>query len=229
MKIPSRLFEPLVLISLTIFLSLVWCFWEIAEDVIEGDTHNIDTSILLMMRNPLDQNLPWGPSWLQEMVRDISSMGSTAFLTIATGLVAVFFIMTRRFKRAAYLVSSVISGAVISNLLKMGFDRPRPDLVPHGTIIHTASFPSAHSMMSAIVFLSIGALLAKSQSSRGLKISFMSAAVFLTLIVGISRIYLGVHWPSDVMAGWIAGTMWAMIFWILEYVVSKRTKSNSPA
>lgn len=231
MKIQGRFLplEPIAFISLIAFLTLVWGFVEIADDVNEGDTHKIDTAILMLMRNPLNTELPWGPVWFQEMMRDITALGSTVFLGLCTLCVTAFFLIVKKYTKAACLMAAVVTGLVISNLLKSGFDRPRPDLVPHGTITYTASFPSSHSMMSAVVFLSLGILLAKTQTWSRLKIYFISLAVFLTFIVGVSRIYLGVHWPSDVLAGWIAGSSCALIFWFVERSLSNRAKRNDPA
>lgn len=228
MKIPFKI-EPLIFIPLIAILLLIWGFWEIADDVIEGDTHDIDQSILLMMRNADNTETPWGPVWLPEMMRDITALGSTIFLGLCTLSVAAFFALTRQFRMAFYLLASVMTGTVISHLLKLGFDRPRPDLVPHGTITYTTSFPSSHSMMSAVVFLILGILLANAQSSRSHKIYFIGLAILLSFMVGISRIYLGVHWPSDVLAGWIAGAVCALIFWTGERFISNRTKRHNPA
>lgn len=200
----------------------------------EGDTHQIDEKLLLVFRSPQDSQLPLGPGWFQEMMRDISALGSTITLWLCTLLTGFYFIMIKKGHRALYLIGAVATGTVLSNLLKLGFDRPRPDLVPHGSLTYTASFPSGHSMMAAIVYLSIGALLAQAQSGRNLKIYFMSISLLLTILIGISRVYLGVHWPSDVLAGWLAGAICAMSFWFIEWSLKKNksaqiTKSDDPA
>ncbi len=227
MKIPS--IEPVILFSLILICALVGGFWEIAEDVSEGDTHSIDSAILLMMRNADNQELAWGPSWFAEMMRDISSLGGTFVLSLFTLFSAIYLYMIKHAKRAVYLISAIIIGTILSNSLKLGFARPRPDLVPHSTETFTSSFPSSHSMMSAIVYLILGALLAQAQTSRKLKIYFLGIAAFLTFIIGMSRIYLGVHWPSDVLAGWLAGLICASTFWTVEYWLLQRRKRYDPA
>ena len=101
----------------------------------------------------------------------------------------------------------------LSTLLKIGFDRPRPDLVPHEAIVYTASFPSGHAMLAAVVYLTLGALLARVQPRRLLKLYLLGLAILLTVAVGASRVYLGVHWPTDVVAGWAVGAAWALLCW----------------
>ena len=105
---------------------------------------------------------------------------------------------------------SVIGGTVLSFGLKLVFERPRPDLVAHLVEVQTASFPSAHAMLSATTYLTLGALLARFEDRRRLKSYVLGVAIGLTVLVGISRIYLGVHWPTDVIAGWCAGAAWAV-------------------
>jgi undecaprenyl-diphosphatase len=106
---------------------------------------------------------------------------------------------------------SVVGGVLISQTMKWAFARPRPDLVPHGAEVFTASFPSGHSMMSAVVYLTLGALLARTQADPAVKTYVLVMAVVLTVLVGASRVYLGVHWPTDVLAGWALGGVWALI------------------
>jgi undecaprenyl-diphosphatase len=104
------------------------------------------------------------------------------------------------------------------------FLRPRPDLVAHYSIVHTSSFPSGHSMMAAIAYLTAGALIARAEPKRRVKTFVMTLAVLLTVLTGISRVYLGVHWPSDVVAGWLAGAGWAAVCWSLAGFLQWRSR-----
>lgn len=214
--------EPLALVAVALFALAVSTFFDIADDVMEGDTAELDRRILLAMRNPADLSDPVGPAWLEEMMRDFTGLGGIAVLTLITIIATVYLAMIRKGKSALYLLACVAFGTMMSNLLKSGFDRPRPDLVPHDTVVYTMSFPSGHSMMAAVVYLTIGAMLARVQPGRRLKFYIMALAVFITLLVGCSRVYLGVHWPSDVLAGWIAGGSCALIFWAGARILENR-------
>ncbi|RYD65597.1 MAG: phosphatase PAP2 family protein, partial [Verrucomicrobiaceae bacterium] len=135
--------------------------------------------------------------------------------TILTGLTLTSIgiaLILRKPRIAALIAAATSVGSFLTSLLKQGFDRPRPDLVPHGTAVTNASFPSGHSMMAAVVYLTLGILLARTQKSRPLRIYIIALSVIVTLLVGVSRVYLGVHWPSDVVAGWTVGAAWALIF-----------------
>jgi undecaprenyl-diphosphatase len=115
---------------------------------------------------------------------------------------------------AAFVCGSVFSGVIVTAVLKDMFQRPRPDLVPHSAYVFTTSFPSGHSMLSAVTYLTLGALIARSHERKRIKFYFLLAAALVTFLVGVSRVYLGVHWPTDVLAGWTAGAAWAMLSWL---------------
>ncbi len=202
-------------VLITVVVGLIFGFVKIAEEVMEGDTRSFDEAILLGLRTPGDPSQPIGPPWLQEMVRDFTALGSFGVLTIITLAVVGWLVISGKRRTAAFVLVAVVGGVLSSHLLKMGFDRTRPDLVPHLVAVFTSSFPSGHAMMSAVVYLTLGNLVARSQPSVAIKIYIVSLAWCLTLIVGLSRVYLGVHWPSDVLAGWTVGACWALICWLV--------------
>jgi undecaprenyl-diphosphatase len=117
---------------------------------------------------------------------------------------------------------------MLSTGLKMGFERPRPDLVPHATQVYTASFPSGHAMLSAVTYLTLGALLSRVQRRRRVKAFFLGLALTLTLLIGLSRVYLGVHWPSDVLAGWCIGAAWASLCWFVALQLQRSGQVEEP-
>lgn len=210
-----RLNEIGPLISLCGFGLFAWAFVAIADEVREGGTHTLDRMLLLALRNPQNPADPLGPSWLEEAARDITGLGGYAVLTIVTVASVIYLLMAKKRGAALVVIGAVLGGMLLSALLKLGFDRPRPDLVPHATRVYTASFPSGHAMLSAVTYLTLGALLARVEESRRIKLFIMGLAVAVTLLVGISRVYLGVHWPSDVLAGWSVGAAWACLCWFV--------------
>jgi len=191
----------------------VWIFLEVADDVLEGETRRFDEGVMLAFRSPTDTNDPIGAAWVEELARDVTGLGSVVVLALLTVASAGFLLLQRKRHLAVYLLLAVATGTIGSSLLKWGFDRPRPDLVAHGHAVYTSSFPSGHSMMSAVVFLTLGVLLATAQSKRVMQIYILAIAVLVTVAVGTSRVYLGVHWPTDVLAGWAAGSGWALACW----------------
>jgi len=198
----------------------VWMFGWLADEVFEGSTRNFDRTLLLAMRSPGLALL--GPPWVQQGARDITALGSAAILGLLTAITAVYLALDGKRHMALFTCGSVAGGWVVSALLKDLFQRPRPDIVPYGVDFSSSSFPSGHSMMSAVTYLVLGALLARSQVRRSLKAYFLLVAVILTLMVGISRVYLGVHWPSDVVAGWTAGAVWALLCWLVAQRLQAR-------
>ena len=206
-----------VLAVLALVAAAIWGFAELADEVLEGETHALDQAVLLALRHPADPSDPLGPLWLEELVRDFTALGGYGVLVLLVLAAAVFLVLQRQLNAALFLVLAIGGGQLLTSLLKLGFDRPRPDLVPHGTLIQTASFPSGHAMMSAVTYLTLGAILVRAQPQRVLKVYLIALAILLTVIVGFSRVYLGVHWPTDVLAGWALGAAWALLCWLIAW------------
>jgi len=206
--------ELTVLLAIVGVAGGVWIFALLASEVREGETKSIDEKILLAMRKP-DDHAPRGSIAFQEAARDITALGGITVLGSLVLITTGFLALNGRRRMAVFLFCSVSSGAIASSLLKLAIDRARPDIVPHATVVSTKSFPSGHSMLSAITYLSLGALLARSQQKRRLKAYVLLLAVILTGLVGVTRVYLGVHWPTDVLAGWTAGAVWALGTWLV--------------
>lgn len=190
-------------------------FAAIMDEALEGGTHAFDETLLRALRNPADLSDPLGPFWLEIMMRDYTSLGSHAVLLLIGAVALGYIVMLRKWLSATLLTVSFGGGMALNSLLKLGFDRPRPDLVAHLVEVHTASFPSGHAMLSATCYLTLGTLLAGVTQHRRLKAYILGIAIGLTLLVGSSRVYLGVHWPTDVLAGWCLGAAWAMGCWLV--------------
>ena len=200
-----------MLAVIAVIAALLLAFGLLASEVIEGDTRAFDEHILLLFRTPIDHSVPTGPPWLNEAMRDITALGSTSVLAIVVAGVVGFLAVSGLRHAAVLVLGSVLIGVAISNSLKWGFGRPRPEFMPREIVVYTASFPSGHTALSAVVYLTLGALLCRTQASVAVKTYILAIAAFLTALVGVSRVYLGVHWPTDVIAGWLIGGAWALV------------------
>jgi undecaprenyl-diphosphatase len=192
----------------------VWAFFNIAGEMAEGETQAIDRHILLALRNPADLSDPIGSRSFEEAMRDVTALGGVTVMVLVTVVGVLAFLMHRRRVHAAILALTVLLADLSSEGLKLVYSRPRPDLVPHGSYVYSASFPSGHSTLSAATFLTLAMLIASLEPNRGTKVMVYVLAFALVLSVGVSRVYLGVHWPSDVLAGWCLGAAWALAAWI---------------
>lgn len=221
--------EKSTLLAICTATFALYGFVELADDMREGDTRDFDHAILLAFREPHDLADPIGPRWFEEVMRDFTALGGHAVLSSIVLAVVGFLVLTRKRRFALMVALSVTAGMGLSSLLKYVFARPRPDLVAHATEVYTHSFPSGHAMLSAVVYLTLGALLARSRAESHVKIYLLSVAGLLTLMVGISRVYLGVHWPSDVLAGWAIGAAWAVACWLVMLWLQSRGKVAKPS
>ena len=202
--------EARLLASIAIISGLILAFLRIADEMIEGEMEAFDNTILMLFRDPANLETTIGPPWVHEMVRDITSLGSFSLLGLIVIAVCVYLVLARMRAEAVVVLVSVIGGTILSTVLKMGYNRPRPDLTTMSEQF-TASFPSGHAMLSAVTFLTLGAVLSRFAPTRALRIFTIGIALVLTLLVGLSRLYMGVHYPSDVLAGWCLGAAWALL------------------
>jgi undecaprenyl-diphosphatase len=206
-----------VLLAVLVVVLGVLGFIRLADAVKGQHTQGFDERILLALRNPADPSQlagPW-PAREFEIARDITALGGRTVLTLVTLSVAGFLLISRRRHAMWLLLLAVVGGTLASALLKDVFDRPRPTVVPHLMVEHSPSFPSGHSMLSAVVYLTLGSLLDRFLPQRRLKLYVLTLALLLTCLIGLSRLALGVHYPTDVLGGWTAGLVWAVVCWML--------------
>ncbi len=207
----------------------LWGFVNVASEVSEGDTAALDRHILLALRNPADPSDPIGSRSFEEAMRDITGLGGFTVVTLVTVVGVLAFLMHGRRRHALVLAGTVLLAELYSDVAKTFYDRPRPDLVPHGSYVYSASFPSGHSTMAAATYLTLAVLIASLEPNRGTKAMVFVVALALIVAIGTSRVYLGVHWPSDVLAGWCLGAAWALAGWMALRRLYRRPTAGSPA
>ncbi len=211
-----------LLLAVAALMAGGWSFAELADWVADGDARTADEAILLFFRSASDLADPIGGSAIEEAMRDLTAMGSVFVTTLVSVVSVSYFLLDQRPRAALLLASIIVLGVGVVFILKFGIHRPRPDLVPHAMNALSPSFPSGHAATAAVVYLTIGSLVARAASRIRIKVFVIGIAIFLTLGVGISRVYLGVHWPTDVLAGWTIGAVWALGGWLIERHLQRR-------
>jgi undecaprenyl-diphosphatase len=212
----------IVLLSFLVVVSAGWLFLEIADAVTEGEHGHTDEWILRSLRKPDNPAVPIGPRVLAEGARDITALGGYPVLTLLIAGVVGYQLMARHYGAALLVLIATLGGLLLSHSLKAYYARPRPDLVPHLASVTSPSFPSGHAMLSAVVYLTLGAMLARIVEGRWARLYFLAVAIFLALLVGVSRVFLGVHYPTDVLAGWSAGFGWSVLCWLVARQLQRR-------
>jgi undecaprenyl-diphosphatase len=176
-----------------------------------GATRAFDEALLLALRTSGDLATPIGPEWIERALRDLTSLGSPASVTLITALAIGYCLLRRQFGAAALALVAIGGAGLANDVVKGLIGRARPEIVPHLADVQTLSFPSGHAALSAATCLTLAALLARGQGSRTVRLYVRAVALFIALLIGCSRVYLGVHWPTDVLAGWCLGSAWAAL------------------
>jgi len=205
---------PIVILGAValLLLGIVW----FGREIMNGDAAAVDRAIILAMRVPGHPDRPIGPHWLPSAVRDVTALGSTTVLTLVVLVTAGFLVLRGRARTALLVLAATTLGALAVTLVKVLIGRSRPDLV--GQLMEEAShsFPSGHAANSAIVYLTLATLLFPVVRGWRMRGFVLAVAMLLVALIGVSRVYLGVHWPSDVLAGWAFGASWALLWWGIE-------------
>lgn len=215
--------ELTLLVGGIAILLLLVIFMKLASEVLEGETQSFDRKILLALRSADDLSHPIGPSWLLSAALDITALGSATVLGLTVFAVGGFLLLQGLWRRALFVMAASFGGWFLNGALKQLFQRPRPDVVPHLREAMSLSFPSGHALTSAVVYLTLGALSMHIARRRLTKLYCMAMAMLATVLVGMSRIYIGVHYPTDVLAGWLIGLSWALLCWMIERSLERQT------
>jgi undecaprenyl-diphosphatase len=214
--------ELSILVGAILILALIWIFATLAGEVMEGDTRQFDEWVLGALREPADPGLLRGPKWLASGAQDLTALGSPTVLGLTVLVVTGYLFLHGLYRNGMFIFVASVGGWVLNWLLKAAFARSRPDIVPHLREVMSSSFPSGHALTSAAVYLTLGALLMRIAEGRLAKYYCIAIAMLLTFLVGSSRVFLGVHYPTDVVAGWLIGLSWALLCWVVERTLERR-------
>lgn len=218
-----RRIDSRILLVFVVLVPALVAFGKLASEMMEGDTLAFDRWLLIHLRTPADPSVPIGPDWLHEAMVDFTALGGGAVLTLITLLAAGYLLARRKAAMALFLTVAIAAGGILNTLLKYGFVRERPDVVPHLVEVSSASFPSGHAMNSAVVYLTLGALLARSMGDWRIRGYLLMVSMLLVILIGFTRIYVGVHWPTDVLAGWAVGAAWAILCSVVAQALQRRS------
>jgi undecaprenyl-diphosphatase len=214
--------ELLVLLGALGAVVLTLAFIVLAGNVLEGDTQTFDERMLRALRKRDNPAVPLGPAWLHIAALDLTALGSGTVLGLTVAAIVGFLLLKGVWRSALFVLAASWGGWLLNALLKEVFARPRPGVVPHLSEVMTPSFPSGHAMTSAAVYLTLGALLMRIVDRGVVRFYCMTVAMLATVLVGATRVYLGVHYPTDVLAGWLIGLSWALLCWIVERALERR-------
>ena len=195
------------LAALLLALGGVFAFISLTDEVLEEETVDFDQRLFEAIAGRYQRS---GPA-AQEMWRDLSALGGMTVITLLAAGVTLFLLLRRQWRSAGFLVISIVGGLIISTLIKILINRARPDFLEVHLLPPSASFPSGHATHSAVVYLAIAILLTKLVESVRLKAYILAMGLLVPLLVGISRIALAVHWPTDVVGGWLIGLAWGLL------------------
>jgi undecaprenyl-diphosphatase len=208
--------EPRLLMPFFVVATLLLAFGFIAAAVMAGASLKFDRYVMFVFRSSANNfSAPVGPPWVQEMARDVTALGSFSVLGLLLVAVVGYLLLVRKREQALLFLVAVLGGVAVNSLLKVAFGRPRQDLFAPAARVFTASFPSDHAALSAIAYMTLAALLARTVASRAARIYLIAVAITLVILIGASRVYLGVHYPSDILAGWCVGSAWALACWTI--------------
>jgi undecaprenyl-diphosphatase len=221
--------EAVVLLAALAIVLALLAFSKTAGEMMEGDLREFDDGVLRMMRSADDPSVPIGPAWLVQVAIDMTALGGTGVLATILLIVVGYLALEGRYDAIALIVVATTGGGLLSELLKWWFARKRPEIVPHLVNVGSASFPSGHSLLAVVTYLTLGAVLARFVRRRRSRTYCIVVSLLLALLIGLSRVYLGVHYPTDVLAGWSAGLAWALPCWLVARYLQYRGRVKPPS
>lgn len=211
-----------ILLGMSVLLAASYVLVEVIDEVTEGETDHVDQAIVRWIAS-ID-----APRWFEELMRDCTAFGGTLVLALVTIAIGIFLIIRKQYHALTFLLTAVVGATILSLSLKGFFHRDRPTILEHRSHTMTSSFPSGHAMISAAVWLTLAVMLSRLEKSPFMKGYFICVGAFISLLAGVSRVWLGVHWPTDVLAGWMAGSIWAVLCYFFIRFLQARGKVEPP-
>lgn len=215
-------FGILILGGLTIAIFLSYGFAKIAATVVSGKTTGFDEAVMRFMGQ---HQVPW----ISNLMVELTMLGTGIVVAMIVAVSALFLWLYDYKNSSTLLLVTTLGGILLNNVLKLGFDRPRPQFFEWGTHVMSSSFPSGHAMSAAIVYPTVAYLAARLQKTHFARVTTMLAAALLVLLICLSRVYLGVHYPTDVLAGVVVGLAWSAFCMTTLEVAQLYAKRNAPA
>lgn len=209
-----RALEARTLIVIMAIAAALLAFLRLGDGVRAGRTLDIDRRIILALRDPAHPGQPRGSFWTRDILHDLTALGGVGVLTLTVVVATIFLWVNGRRRHAAVLLGTVGAATVVGELIRSSYHRARPDLLAYGDYFSESSFPSGHSNIATVVWMTLALIVASLERSRVGKVTAFAAGGFISLTAGAARVYFGVHWPSDVLGGWILGSSWALAAWI---------------
>jgi undecaprenyl-diphosphatase len=201
---------------LSIWFSIVgalWVFLALGKEIGEGETGAFDQQLIRLLRTSSHGSLPIGPVWFRESMRYVTALGGFTFLSLMTIVVVMTLLLHRKRREGIIVAATAICSQTSIEIFKFLYGRPRPAPILLQPLASTDSFPSGHTAESTAIFLTVATVIASLEVSGRTKILAYAVAIFVMMSVGFSRVYLGMHWPTDVLGGWVLGTAWALAAW----------------
>jgi len=207
----------------------LWSFLAIGSEMQEGELTGFDRSVLEALRQNGDTHKAIGPHWLIESMRDVTALGGVTLVTVVTVLAVTLLLGHKQKNQAVVLAIFIPLAQLSSGLFKDVYDRARPSFAIFGDLPTSMSFPSGHSTVATATYFLLAVIVSSLETNRSMKVLAFAVAALLSLAIGFSRVFLGVHWPSDVIAGWCLGAAWAMIAAVVLRALKKRSLASARA
>jgi undecaprenyl-diphosphatase len=198
-----------------------WGFAELAGHVRSGATQSFDDAVMRWMAAHQNETM-------QKAMLEVTALGTGTVVAMIVFIAGMFLWLNKHKHSAILLLVATFGGLVLNNFLKMGFNRPRPQIFQWATYAVSSSFPSGHAMSSVIVYGTVAYLAARLQQRLASRVLTLTFAAVIILLICASRMYLGVHYPSDIAAGLVIGLAWAGFCMAILEAAQLYAKRNAP-